>query len=321
MPAGFRGPFADRRSAGVDLAEAVSRLLGHRTDAVVLGIPRGGVEVADAVAERLGAPLDVVVPRKIGAPGNPELGLGAVAGDVTILDERMVAALGVTEEYLRAEVSAQRREIARRSSLYRAGAGPIPLRGRVAVVVDDGIATGGTARAAVEWCRRAGARMVVLAVPVAPREAVRRLGEAADRVVALVTPPDFFAVGQWYLSFPQASDTEVVAILERARARAAGPGIRHNPRESGQGSRSGSGEVEESMPRALSYERDVKALFRESDRESMEFAFDLWSYGDVKENAAAILERLEDGDMPCDAPWPPERIATFREWRDGGMAP
>jgi putative phosphoribosyl transferase len=203
--------FADRREAGVRLAEAMAHLRDE--DVVVLGIPRGGVEVAAVVAAALQAPLDVVIPRKVGAPGNPELGLGAVAEDVEVLDQHLIRVLNVSESYLRREIAAQREEIARRSSAYRRGRPPVDLAGKVAVIVDDGVATGGTAVAALRWARAKGAKRVVLAVPVAPAEAVRRLGPEADEIVVLASPEPFYAVGQWYRSFPQIPDERVIELL------------------------------------------------------------------------------------------------------------
>lgn len=209
--------FTDREEAGRRLAQALSRFQGQ--DVVVLGIPRGGVEVAAVVAESLGAPLDVVIPRKVGAPGNPELGLGAVAEGVQVLDESLIRVLGVSERYLRNEIAAQEREIRRRSALYRQNRPAVPLQGRVVIVVDDGIATGGTAAAAARWARAQGATRVVLAAPVAPSEALRRLAGEADEVVVLETPEPFYAVGQWYLDFPQVPDERVVELLARASDR------------------------------------------------------------------------------------------------------
>jgi putative phosphoribosyl transferase len=203
--------FSDRRQAGSRLAEALSGLAGEGV--VVLGIPRGGVEVAAVVAEALSAPLDVIVPRKIGAPGNPELGLGAVAQDVEVLDQRLIRALGVSEDYLGEEISAQQEEIRRRLAAYRGDRPPIDLTGKVAVVIDDGVATGGTAAAALRSARLQGAARVILAIPVAPPEAVRRLQDEADEVVVLATPEPFLAVGQWYMDFPQVSDERVVELL------------------------------------------------------------------------------------------------------------
>lgn len=214
VPTTAAGPdamFSSRREAGERLAHRLTHLSDR--DVVVLAIPRGGVEVAAAVAERLGAPLDVIIPRKVGAPGNPELGLGAVAEGVEVLDTSLVRLLGVSEEYLKREIEREQQEIRRRSTAYRGERPPRHLSGKVAVVVDDGVATGGTAAAALRSARRQGAERVVLAVPVAPKEAVRRLGEEADEVVVVATPEPFRAVGQWYLDFPQVSDESVLALL------------------------------------------------------------------------------------------------------------
>jgi putative phosphoribosyl transferase len=206
--------FTDRRDAGRRLAESLVDLGGQ--DLVVLGIPRGGVEVGAVVAGRLGAPLDVVIPRKVGAPGNPELGIGAVAEDVEVLDERLIRALNVREDYVRRAIAAEQDEIRRRAAAYRGDRPPIPLEGRVAVVVDDGVATGGTAAAALRWARAHAAARVILAVPVAPSDAVRRLQQEADEVRVLEQPEPFYAVGQWYESFPQVSDRRVVELLVEA---------------------------------------------------------------------------------------------------------
>ncbi len=206
--------FADRAQAGGELADALARLEG--SDVVVLAIPRGGVVVAEPVARRLSAPLDVVVPRKVGAPGNPELGLGAVAPGVRVLDERLVRELGVTPEYLEQEIAAQEGEIARRLEVFRRGRPPVDVAGRTVVVVDDGVATGGTAVAACRWARAKGAGQVVLAVPVAPRQAIPTLDEEVDELVVLATPDPFYAVGQWYRDFEQVGDDEVAHILDRA---------------------------------------------------------------------------------------------------------
>lgn len=208
--------FHDRADAGRRLAEALSaRFAG---EVVVLGIPRGGVIVAAAVARALKAPLDVVVPRKIGAPRNPELAIGAIAAGVQVWDLRLIRRLGVPAEYLRTEVRAQEAEIERRSARYRSGRPPLTLDAAEVVIVDDGIATGATAAAAIRLVRSAGAARAILAVPVAPPDAVERLGKEADEVVALETPWDFRAVGEWYEAFGQTTDEEVV----RAMAGAAG---------------------------------------------------------------------------------------------------
>ncbi|MEX0833324.1 MAG: phosphoribosyltransferase family protein [Actinomycetota bacterium] len=207
--------FADREDAGRRMARALHKYAGG--EAVVLAIPRGGVIVGRAVADELGAPLDVVIPRKVGAPGNPELGLGAIAPGVRVLDEGLIRSLGVSDEYLERAIEAEEREIERRSATYRAGRPPIDLRGKTAIVVDDGMATGGTAIAAVRWAKAQGAARVILAVPVAPPAAVSRLHLEADDVVALSTPDAFYAVGQWYGRFDQVSDREVVDAMSEAR--------------------------------------------------------------------------------------------------------
>jgi putative phosphoribosyl transferase len=207
--------FVDRLEAGRQLAEALSHLKGE--DVVVLGIPRGGVVVAAEVARAHGWPLDTVIPRKVRAPGNPELGLGAIAPGVRVLDERMMDMLGVSESYLEREIAEEEREIERRSEAYRRGRPGVDVKNKIAVVVDDGIATGGTATAAVRWAQAEGARRVILAVPVAPAEGVRSLSREADEVVCLETPEPFYAVGQWFQEFPQTSDEEVVQILDEAR--------------------------------------------------------------------------------------------------------
>jgi putative phosphoribosyl transferase len=206
--------FEDRADAGRRVAEALSHLEGE--DVVALGIPRGGVVVAAEVARTWGWPLDIVIPRKVRAPGNQELGLGAVAPGVRVLDERMIRSLRVPPQYLENEIAIEEEEIRRRSEAYRAGRPPLDLRGKVAVIVDDGVATGGTATAAVRWARAQGASRVVLAIPVAPAEAMANLAKEADEVVCLATPEPFYAVGQWYAHFPQTSDQEVIRLLEEA---------------------------------------------------------------------------------------------------------
>ncbi|HYU57319.1 MAG TPA: phosphoribosyltransferase family protein [Actinomycetota bacterium] len=206
--------FADRRAAGQRLGE---RLLGLREEeTVVLAIPRGGVEVGAEVARALGAPLDVVIPRKVRAPQNPELAIGAVAPGVRVLDERLLTILRVDPEYLDREIATEEAEIARRTEAYRQGRPPVSVARKVAIVVDDGIATGSTAAAAVRWTRAQGAARTILAVPVAPAEAVARLRAEVDEVVVLETPEPFYAVGQWYEEFPQLEDDEVVRLLAEA---------------------------------------------------------------------------------------------------------
>ncbi len=206
--------FADRSEAGERLARAVAERVHGR--AVVLGVPRGGVVVAAPVAAALEAPLDVVVPRKLGAPGNAELAIGAVAPGVRVVDERIVAALGIDDAYLEAETARAQAEVARRTAAYRGGRPPLDLAERTVVVVDDGVATGATALAALGWARGAGAARVVFAAPVGPPSTIDRLDDACDGCVVLVMPEDLRAVGEWYRSFGQVSDDEVLAILAEA---------------------------------------------------------------------------------------------------------
>ena len=207
--------FRDRREAGRALAD---RLTPFRSEhPVVLGLPRGGVPVAFEVARALGAPLDVLVVRKLGVPFQPELGMGAIGEDgARVLDPDTVRLARVTPDELEAVEARERAELERRVRLYRGDRPMMPLEGRTAIVVDDGIATGGTARAALQVARSHGARTVVLAVPVAAPESVRELAAVADAVVAVETPTPFFAVGQWYERFGQTTDDEVRTLLDAA---------------------------------------------------------------------------------------------------------
>ncbi len=194
---------------------AVGRLVEGRV--VVLGLPRGGVPVAFEVARTLGCALDVIVVRKLGVPFQPELAMGAVGEDgVVVHNERVLESVGLSDDDLRAAASVELEEVARRAARYRAVRPRVELSGMTAVVVDDGIATGATARAACEVARAHGAARVLLAVPVAPPGAAAALREVADEVVVLVEPRSFHAVGEAYLDFGPVSDTEVVALLERA---------------------------------------------------------------------------------------------------------
>src|SRR5438034_4340542 len=186
--------YADREDAGTQLAVAIVPVIAG--PAVVLGMRRGGVMVAVPVAKALPAPLDVVVPRKVGAPFNPELGLGAIAPGVRVLDERLIARLGVSDGYLEAEIAREEAEIARRTAAYRGDLPAVELEGRTAVIVDDGVATGGTALAAARWARAQGAPTVVFGAPVGPPETAARLGAAGDAVVLLQTTYGFSAGGK-----------------------------------------------------------------------------------------------------------------------------
>lgn len=209
--------FINRVEAGKELASKLRDFAGSN-NAIVLAIPRGGVVVGYEVAHTLKVPLDVIIPRKLGAPSNPELAIGAVTEDgTTILDEQLVNYLGVSKAYIEEESRRQREEISRRLRLYR-GDVPYPnLRNRSVIIVDDGVATGSTIRAALDSLRKRGAKTVVIAVPVGPLSTIRELQRKADRVVCLSTPEDFYAIGQFYSDFNQTPDEEVIALLKLSR--------------------------------------------------------------------------------------------------------
>lgn len=208
--------FNDRRDAGRRLAKNL--VAREDPSPVVLGIPRGGVIVAYEVARALSAPLDVIIPRKIGAPENPELAIGALAQDGTlVVDQALVKALGVSEAYLKEETARQKSEIERRLQSYRHGAPPAELKGATAIVVDDGIATGATVLAALRGVRSSRPARLILAVPVAPPDTLERLTPEADEVICLAAPEPFYAVGQFYRHFEQTADEEVVDLLSRRR--------------------------------------------------------------------------------------------------------
>jgi putative phosphoribosyl transferase len=208
--------FLDRREAGRRLARHLEEYRG--TDAIVLGVPRGGVPVAYEVATALDLPLDVLIVRKVGAPFQPELGLGAVAeGGAQFLDQRLIAEVGATNAEVMAIVELQRREIERRGRLFRQGRPPPDLTNRTVLVVDDGIATGGTVRAGLRALRTLRPRKIVLAVPVAPADTLRKLEGEADAIVCVEPLHMLWSVGEHYQDFTQTEDSEVARLLEEAR--------------------------------------------------------------------------------------------------------
>lgn len=209
-------PFRDRTEAGARLARELARFAPERP--LVLALPRGGVPVAAPIAKALGAPLDVIVARKLGAPHDEELGIGAVApGGVRVLDARLIEALGVTPAQIERVGAKEEREVVRRLVAYRGVPAPPDARGRFVILVDDGLATGVTARAALRSLRQGGASRVVLAVPVGAADTVDALAREADEVVCLETPENFRAVGVWYDDFRATSDDEVVSLLAASR--------------------------------------------------------------------------------------------------------
>jgi putative phosphoribosyl transferase len=213
----MRAYFLDRHDAGRRLSRELSGY-ADRSDVIVLALPRGGVPVGYEVATALHVPLDVFVVRKLGVPGQEELAMGAIAsGGVRILDEDIIRRAGVTTEHLRRVTAAEQAELERRERQYR-GDRPFPdLSGKTVILVDDGLATGSTMRAAVAALRQEGPSRVVVAVPVAAEETCEAFRHIADDIICAVTPEPFYAVGLWYADFSQTQDEEVHDLLERAR--------------------------------------------------------------------------------------------------------
>lgn len=213
--AGGHERFRDRSDAGRTLAQHLQRYAG-RSDVLVLGLPRGGVVVAGEVAAALGLAFDIWLVRKLGVPDQPELALGAISSqDVVHIDERLVQELGIPAHAVRSVIEREQRELVRRERVYRRGRSAPRIGGQTLLVVDDGIATGSTMRAALIALRSLAPERIVVAVPVASREARAELAELVDELVCLVCPAPFYAVGTWYDEFAQTSDEEVIAWLDR----------------------------------------------------------------------------------------------------------
>ena len=211
--------FKDRKEAGMQLAEELKAYAG-RNDVIALALPRGGVVTGAEIAKRLKAPLDVLIVRKIGHPWEQELAAGAVAETGAIVyNEDIARGYGVTREYLDDEADRQRGEIARRQQLYRNGEKLRNLAGKIVILVDDGVATGATMKAAIEALKREQVAKLIVAVPVSPKETAAELRKMADEFVCLDIPEDFMAVGSYYADFRQTMDTEVVSILRDLRDR------------------------------------------------------------------------------------------------------
>jgi len=205
--------YADRRTAGRVLATALARY-AHRNDVVVLGLPRGGVPVAFEVARALDAPLDVFVVRKLGAPGHPELAMGAIAsGGVRVLNDHVVAWYRPSAAEIDRVTAFEWHELARRERAYRGDRQPIPIAGRIAILVDDGLATGASMRAAVQAAHSLAPARVIVAVPVGAPDSCRAIADVAEEVVCLMQPESFDAVGLWYDDFSQTSEEEVRTLL------------------------------------------------------------------------------------------------------------
>lgn len=203
--------FRDRVDAGKKLA---SMLPHYRLNAIVVAIPRGGVVVGKQVADELDVELDIIIPRKIGAPGNPELAIGAIAGEeAVLLNQRLVQELGVSENYIAGAVQKEREELQRREALYRQGLRRLEWKNKNCILVDDGLATGFTARAAIADLRSAAPAKIILAVPVAPKSTVDDMMPEIDEAVIVHSPSIFYAIGQFYEHFEQVSDQEVISLI------------------------------------------------------------------------------------------------------------
>ncbi|MEU8108734.1 phosphoribosyltransferase family protein [Nonomuraea muscovyensis] len=207
--------FVNRQEAGIRLGARLRRSIGD-AEVIVLGLPRGGVPVAAEVARALDAPLDVIVVRKLGVPFQPELGFGAIGeGGVRVLNHDIIRIADLNQMEMAVVEEQERAELERRARRYRGDRPPAELAGRTVIVVDDGIATGGTAQAACQVARARGASRIVLAVPVGAPETVAGLGKVADEVICLETPERFHAIGAWYADFAQTTDQEVMELLRR----------------------------------------------------------------------------------------------------------
>lgn len=211
--------FYDRAAAGRALGALLGAYRG-REDVLVLGLPRGGVPVAAEVADTLQAPLDAMIVRKLGAPGQPELALGAMAsGGVIVINENVLSSFESSPAAVAAVFARERAELKRREALYRNDRLPLEVRGRTIILVDDGAATGASMDAAVRATKKLAAKRIIVALPVASADALQTLRAEADEVACILTPAVFQSVGEWYQRFEQTSDTEVSALLARARAR------------------------------------------------------------------------------------------------------
>lgn len=205
--------FADRHEAGILLAEQLTRFSG--SSAIVLGLARGGVVVAWTVAQKLKLPLDVLIVKKIPAPGQSELAIGALAPDgVTYIDWKFVQRLGVDNEYVHTKIKELGEQIKIKTHIYRKRMRPLDVRDRTVIVVDDGIATGATLQAALKWFHKKRVRKIVAALPVAPIEIIGKIRPEVDELIVMQTPQDFTSVGQFYKNFPQIEDREVVELLK-----------------------------------------------------------------------------------------------------------
>lgn len=218
--------FLNRRAAGLELAEKLERYAGKQ-DVIVLGLARGGVPVAYEIARALDLPLDVLVVRKLGAPGHEEFAIGAIAsGGVRILNHESIHLLGLTESTLEHITLREQRELERREKMYRGDGSPLDVEGRTVIVVDDGLATGATMTAAIAALRKQGPKSIIVAAPVVARDTCRHLRKIADACEYVLAPEPFYGVGLWYIEFAPTSDREVQLLLEAAAREAPSPAQR-----------------------------------------------------------------------------------------------
>lgn len=220
--------YKDRREAG---AKVASRLMRYkdRADVIVLALPRGGVVNGHEIAKRLNVPLDIIIIRKIGFPGQPELAIGAVSETGAVaLNEDLISSYGIKEDYIKGEVEGHMKEISRRKALYRGGRGVPALKGKTVILVDDGVATGATMKAAISTLRKENPARLVVALPVASMEAEEEIKKLVDEWVCLMTPREFMAIGNFYEDFSQVSDQEVVELLKGSQTPHSGSETPHS---------------------------------------------------------------------------------------------
>lgn len=209
--------FKDRTDAGLKLAQELQHYKG-KNDTIVLGLPRGGVVTAYAIAHELDLPLDIVVPRKIGAPGNPELAVGAITEDGTaIFNQNIMHELGLKPSMLTQTIETEKKEAQRRLTVYRDKRPILELAGKTVLLVDDGIATGATMRAAIASVQKRGAASIIVAVPVAPPDAFELIKSEVDNIICLLVTPNFLGIGQFYDNFAQTTDEEVIALMKKSQ--------------------------------------------------------------------------------------------------------
>lgn len=206
--------FKNRRDAGKKLSNVLKEIVIETENALILAIPRGGVEVGYEVSRELGITLDIIIPKKLGAPGNPELAIGAVTGDGSVyLDQPLIENIGVSENFIKREIDEKLEEIRKREIIYRGENPPVDINGKTVILVDDGIATGSTIISAINALRNKKPARIIVAVPVAPQDAIARVNEVADDILCLYSPEWFFAVGQFYEDFRQTTHEEVLELL------------------------------------------------------------------------------------------------------------